>query len=274
MVLKLLEYATVQKGLRELGNAAYSMVENLITRVKTPVLEDRKDLWKDTVLNSKTINLSGGVNQDNRCCFRIDHDFDLSKIVNSSINEDTFGIDETYVDRYIPIDKDTYKQSEGTEFIIIGKSDIEGAKGDYAIRADKYEGIRKQLNERGYNLSDLKEAGGFRINDWLTQDEIPTGDGWLELAVGKNKASEKDYEEASKFLKEKYIPKAEEKGCFSRGAGMSFVIRIGEDGYKARPWFVSGSYFRSDAVGGGNFKDGGCFLSVLDESAAGPPAKK
>ena len=80
MVLVSLIMDTQQEGLRKLGGDAYSMKQNLVAKVETPVLEEGRYLWF-AFLASKTLNLYGDVNQDNRLRFKIDHAFDLSKIV-------------------------------------------------------------------------------------------------------------------------------------------------------------------------------------------------
>ena len=266
MALKLLKYETAQKGLKEIVDSAYSMKQNLSARVKTPFLADGTDLW-DTWLDSKTFNLCGGVNQDDRYRFKIDHDFDLSRIISAKINSDGS----------ISTDENIYNKSKGTEFIIISRRDVEGAEADYAIRADKYKNIQEQLNKGEYRINELKKAGagGFKINEWLKPDKIPTHDGWIELAVGKNNASKKDYENASKFLKDKYVPLAEKRGCFSDGTGMGFFVRTDVKDCNVRPWYVDDSNDGSDADFRNDFDYFGRFLGVCSKkSAEGAREKK
>ena len=243
----------VQEGLRKLENKAYSLRQNMQARVDTPVLENETNLW-NTWLDSKTMNLYGGLNEDKRRRFKIDHDFDLSMIVDSDINSDGSIITAG----------ETYMTSKGTEFIVIGRSDLKGADNDYAIRADKYESIREQLGKGDYKVSDLEEAGGFRINDSLTKEEVLRSDGWKELAVGKNNASEKEYEEASTFLEE-YVSKAEDNNCF-RSRGMGFYVGKEVDWFKVRPWYVGDSINWSSADDGSDFVSDGQFLRVRDSS--------
>ena len=84
MSLELVKFNTVQGGLREIGNLAYSMMQNLTARVETPVLEDGTDLWKNTWLDSKDINFCGCTNDDNRHRFKIDRGFDNIREGNTS----------------------------------------------------------------------------------------------------------------------------------------------------------------------------------------------
>jgi hypothetical protein len=262
MVLELVQLKNMQRGLRELVELTYSVRQNLRARVETPVLEDGTDIRTGTWLDSKTLILYGSVNRDKRHRFKIDHAFDLSKIVNSAVNSDGS----------VSIDEETYTKSQGTEFIIIDKADVKGAEVDYAIRADKYNNIREQLNKGGYNAEDLEKAGGFKIKVGLTPDEIPTHDGWRELAVGKNNASEEDYIEASQFLKEKYLPQVKketskflkERHRSSDGTHMAFFVspyeKRCEEGYKVRPWEVHFSDLGSNAYIKYDFATFGRFL--------------
>jgi len=255
-----------QQGLRVLGTDTYSFAQNLKTKVKTPVLEDGTNLW-GTWLDSKTMQLYGGKSQeyDNRHVFKIDHDFDLSVIINSSINSNgSISIDET---RYTP--------SQGKEFVIISESDLKGAEADYAVSAKDYESIKEQLARGEFKAEDLEKAGGFKINEWLAPEEVSTHAGWLELAVGKNNATEQDYAEASRFLKEDYVPKAESERCFrGDGKGLGFFVVTDEEDYAVRPWFVNNSDVRSYASGRGDFYYLGGFLRVLDEKSAEGGAQK
>lgn len=259
--MDLLHFETVQQGLRELVDSAYSFRQNMDARIATPVLEDGTDLWADW-LDSRTMNLYGGVNEDGRHRFKIDHEFDLSKIIDSQLNPDGS----------ISLDEQTYTQSQGREFIIIPKSDIKDAKTDYAIRADKYESVKDQLSE-GIAEDALKESGGFKINIRLKPEEIPAHDRWLELAVGRNDAADSDYKSAAKFLENDYVPKARKRDCFPDGAGMGFFVQIDVQDYKVRPWCVGSSGNWSYADGRGDFGIDGRFLRVLDKSAAGAAQK-
>lgn len=87
MALGLLLGVSVQGGLRKLGNLTYSVRQDLVARIENPVLRYGTDLW-ETRLDSKILHLSGGVNQDNRHCFKTDHAFDLRMIVDTPLNPD------------------------------------------------------------------------------------------------------------------------------------------------------------------------------------------
>ncbi|MCK4784032.1 MAG: hypothetical protein KAV87_09795, partial [Desulfobacteraceae bacterium] len=258
MALELVTNVNVQEGLNELVDEAYSMRQNLDAIVETPVLEDGTELFS-TFLDSKTMNLYGDVKQDSRHRFKIDHAFDLSKIINAGVNSDGS----------ISIDEHTYKQSQGTEFIIISGKDIKGTTTEYAIRTDKYEKIREQLNKGRYEAKEIEKAGGFKINESLKPEEISTHDGWKELAVGKNNASEQDYEKASKFLEYEYLPKAQQNQCFPDGTGMNFLINAKENNYRVRSWYVRDSRDCSDADDRYDFDSSGHFLRLPDKSTKG-----
>ena len=147
-----------------------------------------------------------------------------------------------------------------SEFIIISRNNIKEATAEYAIRVDKYAEIRKQLNKGRYEAEELEKVGGFKINESLRPEEISAHDGWKELAVGKNNASDQDHEEASKFLDE-YILKAQQDKCFLDGTGMEFFVNTNENN-KVRHWFVFDSSDKSYAFGRGDFDDDGCFLKL------------
>ncbi len=258
MALELLENVTVQTGLAELTDKACSMKKNMLTRVKTPVLEDGTSLWKK-YLDSKDVNFYGSTNDDNKYRFKVDHGFDLTKIVNAKL-----------VDGAVPSEKKDYMASKGTEFIILDDN--------HAIRADKYGGIKKKLNRENYSLDSL-EDGIFKINTNLNPDEIIkydksrniedltlddieyVHDGWLEHAVGKNNAPQEEYLEAAKLLA-KYVIKAQEEDCFKEGTGTGFFVENDVDDYKLRPWYVFSSGGRSVASGRYGFSLSGRFLRV------------
>ncbi len=247
MAIRVASSGNVQTCLKELLNAAYSMKQNLEARVDTPVLPDGTNLF-GIWLDSKTIQLYGGVNEDNRHRFKIDHNYNLSTIVNASVSSDGS----------ISLHKDKYLKSEGTEFIIISRLGLGGAKSDYAVRADKYTAVREQLNKGEFTAEALEKAGGFKINHSLTPGEAGTSDGWIEMAVGKNRATAQDYASVSGLL-QRYIAEAQERGCFG-GGGMGFYVETGSQDYKARPWFVFGFGRRSDANGKNHFTNDGRFL--------------
>src|SRR3989338_8396634 len=119
MTLELLTRASVQEGLREFGDSAYSTGQNMRARVETPILEDETNLWR-RILDSKTQNHYGGVNEGNRHQFKVDHNFDLGAIVNAAINSDGS----------ISTSQQAYEQSPATGFVIIKRSDLEGANAD------------------------------------------------------------------------------------------------------------------------------------------------
>jgi hypothetical protein len=250
MELELAQFSNVQSGLKELLDKAYSMSDNFKARVDTPILPDGTNLWT-TWLDSKTMQLYGGVNEDSRQRFKIDHSFGLTELVNASISSDGS----------IATDEKTYSQSQGTEFVVIPKSELKGAKADYAIRSDKYQSIREQLNKGNFKVEELEKAGAFKINVQLTAEEAKTHDGWLELAVGKNKASNDEYAQASTLLN-RYVPNSKGNNCFPDGTGMGFFVETGVKNYKARSWIVCSSDGGSSACLRFSFGGGGRFLRV------------
>lgn len=252
MSMELVHVYSVQQGLGKLVDSAFSIRQNLEARVNTPVLKDDTDIWK-TRLDSRTITLNGGTNEDGRYRFKIDNDFDLSLIVDAAISLDGSVHFE---------DDSTYTNSEGTEFIIIPRSQIKGAQADYAIRADKYAIVREQLYRKS-TVRSLKKAGAFEINRQIIPDEVPKHDGWLELAVGRNKAREEDYVGA-RDLVQRYVSDAEKRNCFSDGTGMGFFINTSQKGYKARPWYVNDSEFRSSVSSENDFYSRARFLRIQD----------
>ncbi len=259
MTLELGKYNTVQLGLAELLQQANSMQQNLQARVDTPVLEDNTNLWS-TWLDSKTIQLYGGVNADQRHIFKIDHEFDLSKIVSASISSNGSVRFE---------DNSVYQKSEGTEFVIIPKKDLLGAEVDYVIRTDKYAALRAGLDQGNFSVEELAAAGAFKINCDLTPKEV-LNDGWKELAVGKTPFSETDYNPAIALL-QKYITKARENNCFTSGKGMGFYVRTDVNSSEARPWYVDNSNCRSNANDRDDFDNVARFLRVRRGASVSEP---
>jgi len=247
MSLELVKFETVQKGLKELLDSAYSMTQNLKARITTPVLPDRTNIWEKS-LDSKIMQVFGNVNQDNRYGFKIDHSYDLNHIINATINSD----------RSISISEDDYLKSQGTEFIIIPRKELTDAVEDYAIRQDKYERIRKKLNKGHYDAEELKKADGFKINNFLTPEEAKTHDGWLELAVGKNKANTEEYHKASELLK-LYVNEAKKKKCFW-SYSMNFRVDNIGDYYKILCLSLCDLGTGSQIVGQDGFSAPGRFL--------------
>ena len=250
---------TVLEGLRELGGSTYSVRQNLEARLaveSAPEEADSVDLL-NVPLDSRTMVLYGGVNSDGRHRFKISHDVDIGLMVGLEMNEDGS----------LHIFPPAYHGSDGTEFVIITASELDGAKSDYAIRADNYGAVREQLEPKQYGdepeglgiskykAEDLEKAGGFKIGV-LTAKEVETHDGWLELVEGDSK------------LLGMYIAMAKQNGVFpgavaegeqsSDGKGMAFFVKIGETGYAITPLSISAA--SSDAVGRGGFKDNGSFL--------------
>lgn len=253
---------TILKGVDKLGKTAYSMKDNMVARLKTPVLEDGTDLWK-TYLDSKDVNSYGSKNDDGRRRFKMDHAFDLDKIINASLANGA-----------VPSSIGDYSASTGTEFIILDDN--------HSIRADKYVSIVDKLDKDDYSIDDLQDCI-FKINADLSTDQVIkydrskfdtseklneltwedieyVHDGWLGHAVGKNNASEEEYLEAAKLLA-KYALKAEKKDCFD---GMGFCVNTGED-FVVRSWRVGDSDFGSITYSRGYFGSGGRFLRVLDK---------
>ena len=253
MSLELMTFSTVQEGLSALQGTAYTMAQNLKARHDSPILEDGKNIWfkPDLGLDSKTLQLYGGLNEDRNTRFKIDHDPDLASVLNNPIS----------LDGSIPINKKIYDESGGTEFIGVLAVRLKGAYAHYAIRADKYQAVREQLDSiRTFDVNDFIKAGGFKVNGGLTPEEVENNDGWLELAVGKNGVSQQEYSEALVFLKS-YLACAIERGSFrNNGQGMGFFADLGA-GYNARPWSLNSSgSFQSHAFGWWNFSSKGYFL--------------
>lgn len=279
MKLELVQFGTVQLGLKEQGNTAYILSQDLQARLDTPILEDCTNLWQ-TFLDSRTMQLYGGVNDDQRHRFKIDHSFDLSTIVNADIN----------ADGSVTIKPTKYSQSQGTEFVIISRKELNSADKDYAIRADEYNVIKSALNnsrrnKEKYDLTALMLAGGFVVKSDLTPVEVITTEdktgkvirvhgGWLELAVGKNNALVRDYSNAVDLLI-RYVPEAQKNGCFKKGIGMGWYVETDSNDYKARSWCVYNSYDGSRASDGNSLNCNGRFLRVRGSVAAegGAPEK-
>jgi hypothetical protein len=174
----------------------------------------------------------------------------------------------------VPITEQTYQSSAGTEFVKIMKNELKGASCDYAIRRDKYEAIKDALKNRKCQLTDFLQAGGFKINQWLTPEEAKYCDVWLGLCVDKNKVGVDDYQGAKEFLG-RYVDEAVAKNRFSSGFGLGLFVNTGTTQYRARLWFVSGSDFRSLADGRGSLGSDGRFLMVQNLTVAeGDGAKK
>src|SRR3989344_4537251 len=176
--LMLLKTDNVLNGLQEHGSSVNSISQIMTARVKTPVISDGIDIWYAS-LDSKTIELYGGVNEDGGHRFKIDHEFDISMLVNANIirNKAVRFPDST-----------VYDNSHGTEFIVILCSDIRW-HCNFAIRADKYASVREQLAKGKLEKTELENAGG------------------------KNNSSEQDYALARNLLSG-YVKEAKERGCF------------------------------------------------------------
>lgn len=246
MPLKLADFETVYEGLSHLRDRAYSVRQNLDARKHSPNVTGTPGLWA-VFLDSRTMQLCGGRNEDAKCQFKIDHDFDVNHVVNSPVNRDGS----------VAINEEVYDASGGTEFAIITNPDLIGV--EFAIRADKYSNIRDQLGHGQFTDEDIQAAGGFKINESLTPQEAVTCDGWLELAVGRNKASIQDYAQTGEFLTE-YISIAEKEACFPDGKGMGLYVWTDVADYQIRPWFITYSSYRSYADSRCSFFNFGRFL--------------
>ncbi len=223
-----------------------SFRQNLEARVSGPPVVDGVNIWQ-TNLNSRTTMLEGdnyhGYNTieiDGYRAFKVDHDFDLSLITGTM-----------FADGGLEISAPQYHSSQGTEFVIIKKEDLQGADCDYAIRRDKYNAFRSANATRNYELEPFVKVGGFKINRDLTIEEAKSSDGWLELCVGKNKASEADYAEAKCFLGN-YADKAIANNCFSDDLGMSFCVNTDAMDSAMHLWYVHSSRVGSSANGRGS----------------------
>lgn len=262
-----LELARFNNELAVLVNildSAFSMKDDLTERIERPVLEDGTDLWK-TDLDSKTTILYGEKNEEGRNVFKIDNEFNLDLVTGKKIDDEGL----------VSIDRSAYLGSSGTEFVIIKKGELNEAKVDYAIRADKYQSIKERLARGECKLCDLVNAGGFKVNAWLRPSEIYADeegakalhDGWLELFVGKNNASAEEYKSAARLMKD-YVLKAKEHACFQLGRGMGFWVDTGQEGCAVRWLYVRKSDYMSHASNGSLFGDKRHFLRVHQDGDA------
>lgn len=234
------------KGLEERVYKANNMKRNL----EIASTSDRKhDSWKYG-LESKTAILYGGRDEDGMFSFKIDKYFDLNKIVNkrSKIKN--------------KIDKETYTQSRGTEFVIIPHNKLKHGflSSNYAIRADTYRKIKKDILDGNYNSKDLEKAGGFVIGDDVNSNEdivkLKKGakkkaiddltledfefihDGYANLAIKENRANPSNYLEAAKLLV-KHISNVKKDGSIFGFGGfyageMGFYVNEKEKKHKAK----------------------------------------
>lgn len=172
--LALAEAKNIIEGLQQFGDSAFTMGQNLRARTEKPILSYDTNLWR-TWLDSRTMQLYGGLNDDGRVRFKIDNNPDLTTIISQPyiLTKGSFQIDD-----------EIYARSKGTEFIVIAKKGVKEADANYyAIRADKYQKIRASLNKAQLTAEDLAKAGGFKVNEPLTPNEAKASDGWLEFAL-------------------------------------------------------------------------------------------
>lgn len=292
---------TVQKGIETIvnsGKEVFTISQNMRERLKhTSVLPhklyDKTDVW-DNYLDSRSMVVYGRKNKDKRFRFKIDHDFNLKKIIGKDVR----------TDGAIDIRPYDFNNSKGTEFIIIKRDEIDGAGSDYAIRKDKYDRLVKthtdfKNHSEMLSVQDLCNAGGCRINtDLMTggiiQLEGITGDPesepifvhdiWFALAAGINNYSKLVYDTEIIRLLADYISLAGKRGCFKsarehfygigdKGCDASIYdakgmgVEIGDefDDYKVQSLCLSSPTNRSDA-GIKYFDFDGRFLRVLDKS--------
>jgi len=275
--LMLLKTDNVLNGLQEHGSSVNSISQIMTARVKTPVISDGIDIWH-TSLDSKTVELYGGVNEDGGHRFKIDHEFDISMLVNANIIRNRT--------LHFP-DSTVYDNSHGTEFIVILRSDIRWYC-NFAIRADKYASVREQLAKGKLEKTELENAGGFKIRRLLGPADIVSHDGWLELAVGKNNSSEQDYALARDLLSG-YVKEAKERGCFrieyrhipgipTEQGGMGFFgfFVWAYPTYAAQVWYIEDSIPLKSSVCAGASLVGinGKFIRVGNSFAEGYHAQQ
>jgi len=272
MGLKLVRFDTIQEGLRELGDTAPTTRQNLEARAKTPTLADGTNIW-EIPLDSRTMLLEGGFNEDGLPRFKIDHDFDIGAIVDAQISQDGS----------VSIDEATYLNSKGAEFIVIENerirsgayfviramvptqignvmaylleledslSDVFNKATNYVIQARDYPLVRTPLR-KGKRISrgELEEAGGFKMDRLLKPKEVRNGrndkvhKGWLALAIGENSPPQEDYSKALSLVAD-YLSEAKKQGCFfcphGYNVGMGFLDGIPSSD-KAWPLCISGS---------------------------------
>ncbi len=242
------------------GEKPFSTARNIQARTTSHgILKDGTDLW-EYWLDSSDMLLYGGKNEDGRFRFKIDHNFDLNKIIKGDVR----------TDGSISLNSADYGASKGKEFIVIKHNEIKEADCDYAIRADKYKTLKQQNKLNNLTKEFLqKEEGVSKINTKLTKDEVLNSALWLELAVGKSR----NYQKAHELLKE-YISEAEMQKCFSNRKGMGFYIENNVDEYKVRPLCVWSRDNDSNADDGDDFHNNGRFLRVSEGSGAAATKNK
>lgn len=264
---EMLIFFTVQQALRELNNNIPSGRQNLEARVCNTQLFE-------ITMDSKDCRLYGDVNEDGRYRFKEDFSFDLSSIALCPVSI-------IVQEGLVPIDSDQYARSQGVEFIIIGKEELEGATNSYAIHSQSYDGVRKALNiarcsNHKFDVNELIIAGGFKVDAPLTVDEhvklIGNRDilelkkeeieqlslvdfqffhaGWHEHFTGCNKATPQQYLEGAK-LYVKYVQEASKHKCFENGKGMPFFVDIYHEtrvkGFYVCLWTIQDKFTQSKA---------------------------
>ena len=145
----------------------------------------------------------------------------------------------------------------------------------YAIKAERYYEVEHELRNDELSHEELLQLGAFRINDALKPEDViqhakgkPVDDltmddiiyvhqGWLEMAVGKNKATPEEYLDAAKLLA-RYVSEAEKRGVFREneiGTIMNLFVKSFVPGYTLCPWVIS-------TVDDTRFTDGSKITSV------------
>ncbi len=278
---EVLDYHSVKQGLSELKGNAPSGKQNLEARVNNPLLFE-------IPLDSKDIRLYGGTNEDGRYRFKEDFSFNISLITGCQVRErEMMG--------FLSIDSTTYTNSQGTEFVIIDKEEIEGSVNSYAISSQGYCKIRDALNSarnsgRKFNADELKKADGFKVDTYLTVDEhvklirgrnileikkqeieqLSLDDfqyihmGWLEHFTGHNNATPLQYLDGAK-LYIKYVQEAFKYNCFKDEKGMDFFADIFLEtrvkDLKIGLWSIQDQLSGSKAYCR-DIDDRGCFLKI------------
>jgi len=214
---------------------------------------DNKSSW-DIGLNARDMILTGHRSGDFLTTFRFDHDYDLTRIVWDNLMPDgSVSLGDGEVQTLMK-----YNESPGEEFVFI-KRGLVVPKREYGIRRSNYADIGVKLEDGSLTESELKEAGGFLLNEQLRPEDIPEHDGFLELFVGKNRASGDAYQEARNLLADEYIPRAIKEGCFEDGLGMKFFMRL-QHNYTAKHCSIGGSDEAGEVCCHRGFPAGGYYL--------------
>jgi hypothetical protein len=242
-----------------LRSRAYGFSRNAEFRVFNDSVQDEQgiehDAWNEW-LDSRTFVLYGGRNGQGLCRFKIDHDLDIGFV------DQIVGQKGLFLGDSLPIDKGMYDASQGTEFVIL--QDDKLIDGTFAVRSDKFYATIGSNGAINYGALDLAGLGVFRINAHLdfeqifspkqTAEETYVHQGWLELLVGRNNASDIEYV-TSLALLSGYLSRVADHGFFQQDEtahekkkGMGFFVETRVSSYRARPFSLGRVQDHSDAI--------------------------